>query len=338
MWEILKIEQATERKLKKEFGDAEGGVQFSTYVIARKAIIEDILPNIRRLLPDHTDHDAPHIANVMRNLWNLLDYDIPKEYQLNAMEFYCLITSALFHDAGNIFGRKDHQKKISQIYDYAVPEARRDKQVKLVVLKATEAHTGEAPDGTKDTMKHLSKTLSVKDHQVKLQELAALVRFADELAEGRQRTSLFMQMHHMYPPTSELHHKYAAITSVGIDMKNERITLTYNIDVGAKTKGAFDTAAEAEIRELLNYTYIRIDKMNQERKYARHYSPILAPLKQMTVTFNFWVIGQVEYLQLPKDLVLTDLVVPGDAQKGFVEHFSAYIVDNVISQIRNVLP
>ena len=47
---------------------------------------------------------------------NIASELIGKNNILTGLELYCLLTSILFHDTGNIIDREDHQRKISQIY------------------------------------------------------------------------------------------------------------------------------------------------------------------------------------------------------------------------------
>ena len=66
---------------------------------------------------------------------------------------------------------------------------------------------------------------------VRLRELAAVLRFADELAEGPQRTSEFMQEEGLYDSESQQFHDYANITNILIERQNSRIVITYEIDI-----------------------------------------------------------------------------------------------------------
>ena len=47
-------------------------------------------------------------------------------------------------------------------------------------------------------LKELAETEQLEGRPVRLRELAAVLRFADELAEGPQRTSEFMQAEGLY--------------------------------------------------------------------------------------------------------------------------------------------
>ena len=72
-----------------------------------------------------------------------------------------------------------------------------------MVVRATSAHTGKAQDGSCDTLKEVAELDHLANRPVRLRELAAILRFADELAEGPQRTSEFMQVEDLYESESK---------------------------------------------------------------------------------------------------------------------------------------
>ncbi len=333
MWELRKIEEITKKALVEERGVVQGEEKFAAYTMARKNLVEQVLPEIKAVQPQLTDHGPDHVANVLDNAEGLLGEDIHK---FRGIELYCLILSILFHDAGNVFDRKEHQLNIAKIYDYIRPGPEPNKQEKYIVLKATEAHCCEAGDGSKDALRDLDDTTQLDRKPVSLRQIAAILRFADELAEGPQRTSIFMQRQHKYSSDSQIFHKYAKITNVSIDRGNERIALTYNIDVDIDEHSSLSNEKEEELRELLDFTYKRIIKLNQERQYTKHYCDFLSPFKKTTVAFNFWIDGQHNDLGLVQ-VSLTDLVVPGDTHKGFYEYDRSYELKNIVEKIRECL-
>jgi hypothetical protein len=181
-------------------------------------------------------------------------------------------------------------------------------------------------------LRHLSEQpIQLNRKPVQLRQIAAILRFADELAEGPQRTSMFMQRYHSYPETDAIFHQYASITNVSIDGGNERIALTYDIDIDASDSDAF-CENESDLRRILDFTQKRISKLNQERKYARYYCDLLLPLKNITVTFNFWINGLPFEVKLPP---ITDLVVPGDQEQPLSSYDEAYQLDNIIEKVRD---
>src|SRR5690606_30305839 len=133
-----------------------------------------------------------------------------------------LCVSILFHDVGNFEGRKGHNKKVAQIYDHVRKKASRFSSERTAVISIAGAHTGFCSEGTVDTLKELG-TDGVYAKPVNLQKIAALLRFADELAEGPQRTSTAMQKFGKYDESSKLFHQLANATQYTIDRENSRI-------------------------------------------------------------------------------------------------------------------
>jgi hypothetical protein len=237
MWNSRELEKITEKRLIEEYGSEKGKEYFAAYTLARQRLVEEILPEIKAILPQYTDHGPKHIADVMDNAYNLLSEPVS---EFTATDLYCLLLSIILHDSGNIFDRVDHQRKISQIYDYVRYQPDSVRQEKFIILKAVEAHCGEASDGSEDTLKDLDESSHLNGKPVQLRSIAAVLRFADELAEGPHRTSKFMRKIYDFPEHSEIHHKYADITRVFIDRGNDRIALTYHIGVETTPSGALD--------------------------------------------------------------------------------------------------
>jgi hypothetical protein len=323
VWRTLKIENATKSALIAERGDSQGEEKFALYLQARHLLLEEVFEEIKTVEPSLTDHGPRHIANVLENIERILGEDISR---LTATELYCLTLATLFHDAGNIKGRDDHQHKISKIYDFIRKDVERFKQEKIIIQQIVAAHSGEAADKSQDPLKFLEPT-HLDARPVNLRHIAAILRFADELAEGPQRTSRFMQ-EDGYEEESRIYHEYANSTEVCIDRGSKRIALTYNVSVTTNADGSI--ADMKQFTRMVEFVYKRILKLDQERKYAKHYCLLLESFKEVSIVVNFWVKNEIRNLGL-KPLVLTDLVVPGDARKQVPEYDSAYSVDNLIA-------
>jgi hypothetical protein len=253
---------------------------------------------------------------------------------LGALDQYCLALIVLFHDVGNIFGRAGHQKRIQEVYDFVWgDQVKRHSQEKEIVEKAAGAHCGEASDGSKDTLKELETEFYFKKGKVRLREIAALLRFADELAEGPQRTSEFMRRMHLYPPDSEPYHDYAASKHVTIDRANGRVALRY--DFHMEKHGPVSSVLD-RLKDALQFTYKRITKLDQERKYARFYSPLLAPFAVTYAQFRFWVNNKASDLNLTP-IQIDDKVVPGEAPDNIIRLDAAYEPDWIIKQLEPLL-
>jgi len=328
-WNTREIEEITRKKLVKERQKAEGEVKYGCYTTARKHLLEHVLPQIKAVLPELTDHGPTHVENVLDNARELLGKDIEK---LDGTELYCLVLPILFHDVGNVFARTEHQRNVNRVYDFVRPGIESDKREKFIVLHAAMAHCGEASDGSKNTLKDVPEMTTMDGKGVRLREISAILRFADELAEGPQRTSRFMQVCHRYPRDSQIYHQYANITSIHIDRANERIAVTYDMQFETNGDKRLTEEKEREVVQLLEYTYKRIIKLNQERQYAKHYCELLNAFKKTTVAFNFWASGQLLDLHLAQ-VPLTDLVVPEDEHKDFVKHDQSYEPAKIIELI-----
>ena len=107
-----------------------------------------------------------------------------------------------------------------------------------------------------------------------------LIRLADELAEGPQRTSSFLVESGLIAPESMIYHQYALVTvPAGIDRVRGLIALNFEINLNQ-----FD---DITLRSLLNTIYSRALKLNFERRYTRHYSPVLLPFRETSLRINF---------------------------------------------------
>jgi hypothetical protein len=290
MWQTQELETITRARLIEERGQAEGEEKFALYLTARKKLLEDVLDEIKAVEPNLTDHGARHIANVMQNAHRLLGDQVDA---LSPTELYCLILSILFHDVGNIHKRDGHQLNIGAVYDHVRQSDASHRQEQLVLFQIVAAHGGQALDKTNDTLKFLEPS-HLDGRPVNLRHVAAILRFADELAEGVQRTSLFMQRIHGYGANSEIYHDYAKITEVLIDKGTERVALTYHLTIETTIDGVLRD--EGSLREMLKFIYHRIQKLDEERKYNKHYCSSLERFKTVSVLFKFWIKGQ------PKDL------------------------------------
>lgn len=325
-WQTREIETYTQKRLKTEFKSL-GETKFGIYTTARAIVLSEIAPEIKATEPFLTDHGPTHIADVLDNVQSLLGEDIKK---LNSLELYCLILSVLFHDVGNIFDRMEHRKTAAKVFEYVWPHTERRLEEYRLLNDIIQAHCGVTRSGSKDTIKNVESVDQLEGKKIRLRQIAAIVRFADELAEGQHRTSLFVQEQFGLPPDSEIYHKYANITKIMIDRGNNRVALSYTICL-KNTKCGLTDDKKNELRTLLDYVYKRIIKLNQERQYAKFYSEYL-PFNETSVSLNFQIGPYPDVLDLPR-LYLYDLIVPGDTPKDIEEYDRKYSLDNIMSLI-----
>lgn len=325
MWEDSKLELELEEKL-RTLG-SRGKALYARYIAARTVLNKDILPWIRTVEGSLTDHGPEHIRNVLDNAYQL----IGSTSDLNEIELYILCQSILFHDVGNLFGRSKHNLKIPEIYAKAFSELWLNRQEMSLVISIGRSHSGKSPtDGSNDTLKDLNSDF-YEATNIRAQQLAAILRFADELAEGPQRTSSYLIDLEMFDPGSQIYHMYASATHVGIDRGGDRIALTYHIELD-KFNFSEPTGVE-NFSKFMRCIYSRVHKLDGERRYCKHYCDILSPFKRTSVNFSFWSNYQQVDLSVPP-VDLDDLFVPGSDLKDIEKVFPSYGIEDMVHRIQ----
>ena len=330
-WESRRIEETMKAALAHQLGPSGAESFFALYVRARDKIAADVLPAIPAAQPGLTDHTQAHIENVLDNCYYLLGEPNVDTGILSGVEWYLLCLAVLFHDVGNVYEREGHEKRVAQVYDWVrggdsgIPVTE-----SMIIVRVCGAHTGKSRDGSRDTIGALPSTMQFAGKFVRPREIAAILRLADELAEGPQRTYSFMHEIRGYPKKSMIHHDYAKITDVAIDRGNERLALTYKFSM--KRSGISSADIVAQIKKLLKYTFDRIGKLDQERQYNRFYSKALEPFKFTSIQIDFWLDGENLDWDLPS-LQLSDMRVPGEKTKQLREHNKEYDVELICNKL-----
>lgn len=330
------IENFLAQYLKSKLGDEKGQRLVTRYVTARDKLLSDILPWIATQEPNLTDHGEKHVANVLENarlLLGIQDSTNSDWNLLNPIELYLLCMTALFHDVGNLFGRNRHNHNIAQIHGAVFNGLFEEEDEKLSVIMAARAHCGTSlTDGSKDTLKELG-TMYVYGKTVRLQIIAAIIRFADELAEGPQRTSNFLIENKIFSTDSIKFHDYARMVRVNIDKQSERIALSYHINLGScRGDGELSTNL-TELENRLKLIYSRITKLDQERRYARYYCEFLSPFKETSINITIWAENWIIEPLLPP-LILNDLIIPGKNVEEIEKYCPEYSINSVLERVR----
>ncbi|WP_178988497.1 hypothetical protein [Winogradskyella schleiferi] len=170
--------------------------------------------------------------------------------------------------------------------------------------------------------------------------MAAILRFSDELAEGKQRTCSFLLEKDLIEEESKVYHRYAQVTDIEIDRNLERISITYDINIPSD----FNETAQAEFRELMLFSYHRAVKLDIERRYTKYYSDVLKQFKYVSVQYNFYID------EIPIQVELNGITfedrypIPGEgnaetkeeAEKHFVNMDKSYEISTLIKSINSV--
>ncbi|MES2661170.1 MAG: hypothetical protein V4689_21295 [Verrucomicrobiota bacterium] len=336
--ELTNIEKFTQKLLRDQL-NSEGETLFGEYLHERAYLFDNLLEEIKNSFPDGTDHGPRHIVNVLNNADRLLDVESLQRGndkstdELCSLHWLCLISSILYHDVGNVIDRKDHQHKVEEIYNKVWGQKAKNRmQHRDLIRLITRAHCGTALDGSSDTLKEVSNKVPFRGKPIRAQELSAIIRLADELAEGEQRTSLYRLESGGYSAESIVYHEYAKATHVTIDKSSRRIALTYYINVERGEDG--EISDEPKLRKLIEFIFHRIQKLDEERQYTRHYTGFLDSFKETSIAMNFSVNGSMTSIGL-SELVITDLKIPGAMRPRIAEINSAYDVDRIVNALKS---
>ena len=340
-WIDTSFEKAMKALFENKMEKVKADELFGQYTAIRNAMEQDnFLDEIKGKEPNLSDHSAKHLQDVFERSFKVIGKDEFEKFDVH--NIYCLALMILFHDVGNIFGRDGHnaKEKVAEIYNQyrSNPASYRDER--RVVTTGASAHSGISKSGNNDTLKDVVGA-SIRGNKIDLCELAAILRFSDELAEGKQRTCAFLLEKKLIEKNSEVYHRYAQITDIEIDRNLERISITYDIDIPVN----FDAKAQMEFKELMVFTYYRAVKLDIERRYTKYYSEILKSYKFVTVQYNF-TIGDIPVeIELGQITFEDRYPVPGEefvstkeeAERLIVSKNSDYDVDKLIKNINSLM-
>lgn len=172
-----------------------------------------------------TDHGAEHISTVILRIGELA-YD-EGQFKVTPYDAYLLAVAAHFHDVGNVYGRKKHERRThSELFQLGVDLTGEDTIEKRKIASIAQAHGGYTA-GSKDTISALPYDKTVR-------KLAAILRFADELADDYTRTSPtlwnMLRENEAARKESEIYHVYAdRLRVVKIDHRSHRVKLRFEV-------------------------------------------------------------------------------------------------------------
>lgn len=326
-WKETEIETYLFNLLQKE-SHVDGLLE--QYKHARKYLYDNVYSEIKGVEPSLTDHSVKHVINVLENTWKLVqNIENPQNgiEKFNVVDLYLLCMSILLHDVGNIHGRKGHNKNAGDIYNNVVLKST-SKQEKKLIISIVEAHCGNTSNGNSDTLLLVDEYAYIYDKKVRPREIASIVRFADELAEGQQRTSEYVLQQNIVDKDSKLYHYYASIVEVTIDKNDGRIMLTYNISYPIQYKLRFST--------VMSMIFERIIKLDTERRYCKYYSTILNNFRETEAQLNFYVNTEPVHLDIPKITLGDRYYLVKETKKSIVARCGNIKISDLQKQLKEI--
>ncbi|MCP9493374.1 MAG: hypothetical protein MSG64_02855 [Pyrinomonadaceae bacterium MAG19_C2-C3] len=229
-----------------------------------------------------TDHGPEHIKTVIQRATNLVS---AKSCDLTPYEVYLLLVAIHIHDTGNAFGRYQHEQNSIEVFRHIGTVAGEDEAEKRVIARIAVAHGGKE----KDKISLLPETQPILGQLVRTQLLAAILKFADELADDYTRAAGFFEKHKLLPKESEVYHRYSGVLhSVTILPEEHEVKLDFLLnkrDIVEK----FGKKTEHDLEEvhLLNEIYVRTTKTHLERTYCMRFMSPYIRISRITVTIEF---------------------------------------------------
>lgn len=265
----LPVEKLLQSKLGESFTASIAEATFRKYQNTYEALSK-YWRSIPASEPSLTDHSETHVVDVLTKIPNTH----PNLDKYTGYELYLLAVAVLFHDTGNLFGRDDHQNKISEIFDAATNmnsyNATHNEEERRCIINIVSAHCGCATDGSTDTIaEKCSEPIFHGEHQVRLQELAAILRLTDEVCEGKHRTNAFLLNHGLITEPSTIYHQFSDSVTIRPQYQNRRIIIELLLDLGDLPRTARDK--RKRIHEYLEFSANRISKLFNELQYASYY-------------------------------------------------------------------
>lgn len=243
-----------------------------------------------------TDHGIRHVITVMRRASDLVANG--DSVILTPYEVFLLLSAIHFHDVGNVFGRDKHEKHITRIMRQ-IDESTigSDGVEKRMIRDIAMAHSGyvDTSQRDKDTIGHLTWEVDTQPEEPRVRLLAALLRFADELADDWTRTSRFL-INSKLIGRSEIYHFYAdRLRQVSIKPMERKVILRFELDIShvvrTYKKGSADVYLYDEIID-------RILKMHCESTYCHRF---MQPYVSVD-TIDVWItITQEDYMTVVRE-------------------------------------
>lgn len=235
------------------------------------------------------DHGPDHIRTVIARAGCMLSGNCPMAASFTPYEIYLLLCAAHFHDVGNVFGREGHERRHQDVMRELRPLLGNDTLEMQCILRISAAHGGHI-DGDKDKIGRL-EDYPVNGRDVRVRALAAVLRFADELADDRHRANRFLLEHDSLPKEAEVFHKYAAcLDSVMVRTEDGCVDLHYCLTTADATRQWGKNAGNGGADEvyIVDEIYARTLKMHLERSYCSRFMRAFVDIERIKVIIEIF--------------------------------------------------
>jgi hypothetical protein len=276
---------------------------FAAYLAMREKIAIDFLPIIASRIPYINDHSRGHLERVLSNIEALLEgsfprpsspvREIPAERVITWADTLILLNALVWHDIGNIFGRKGHAEDVHRCLSF-LAEHLYDEYLTQYIVQVARAHSGDEAIRKEIPSSHAAG--SYRQEDIHLQFLASILRFADEIDEDNRRIhpSEYDKLD-LVPRNSQRYWFFCkANGSIRVATEQTERSLQYWLRVESHISSSdfarrFVTESGNEIAALTEY-FRRLFKFEQERVYCNgfmrtaYYHPGVSGIRVHLVT------------------------------------------------------
>lgn len=257
--------------------DADSEDLWTRYLNMKNYLEQNYYKWIQANCPFYTDHGELHIRSVIQSASQLLDLHLKKNMRtsdLSSLDLFLLLSSILWHDVGNVYGRSGHAKRVAEMTRDVKTLAFPNPDIHRLVNEIAIAHGGD--NGLDTPREREDCSTSNKTYTVYPLALAALVRFADEISENQARISHALITD--VPKENRIYWEYASCIAASLpESSRQRVRVSVNVPVEAATAlhacNEYADRFGADELTLIEYIICRLEKMNNERAYcAPHFS------------------------------------------------------------------
>ena len=256
------------------------------------------------------DHGPDHI-NMVIDRANSIVANFSTDH-LSEFEAFILLCAIQIHDIGNILGRAGHERKLNSIFDEKSTNIIVDTPERRVIKSIAMAHGGKTENG-KDTISLLSARETIFNETVRTRLLAAILRFADELADDNTRANRPALDLNILGTNSDIYHKYSrALHTVAIKPDEEnndfKVSLVFELEAHSLKNRYLVGKHE---KYLLDEIYDRTQKMELERRYCMKFMYPYINVGRIEVVINIY--GSQSQKLKAISYTLEDVSYPNDA-------------------------
>lgn len=315
----------------------------SEYLAEIKEIVDkkddELNPKIDELISTDlviylNDHGRGHIDKVIERA-NML-VSCFSGIELSEFEAFILLCAIEIHDIGNILGRIGHERNLHKIFDEHCKDIIPDSPERRLIKSIAMTHGGKTIKGSKDTISELMYIEPIFDKEIRTRLLAAILRFADELADDSTRSSRGALDLKIIGLNSKIYQDYSRVLhTVRLEPLQDGsgyfIQLVYELEV-SDLKVTY--AYRQQSKYLLDEIYDRTLKMERERRYCSKFMHGSINIERIEVQINIY--GSLSTKIDSISYTLEDISYPSEPANGSIKAIAGNKVKSGEEELQNL--